>query len=169
MEVNARIQVEHPVSEMITGTDLIQMQLNVAGGEGLAVRQTDVATKGHAIEVRIIAEDPERNFAPSPGRITRWWPPHGPGIRLDTAMEEGALVPPFYDSMIAKLIVHAGDRPAAVTLLGDALDRFAIGGIATNLGLLRTIVTHPDFIENRVNTRWLETTLLPSLAKRKEA
>jgi acetyl-CoA carboxylase biotin carboxylase subunit len=169
MEVNARIQVEHPVSEMITGADLIQMQLRVAGGETLPVTQSDIATQGHAIEVRIIAEDPDRNFAPSPGRITRWQRPQGAGIRLDTAMEEGTLVPPFYDSMIAKLIVHAADRPTAVKLMKHALGQFEIGGIATNVGLLRTIVSHPDFIDNRVDTRWLETTLLPSLAKRKEA
>lgn len=169
MEVNARIQVEHPVSEMITGTDLIQMQLKVAGGERFPLEPPDIATSGHAIEVRIIAEDPERNFAPSPGRITRWRPPGGKGIRLDTAMEEGAMVPPFYDSMIAKLIVHAGDRAAAVERMAEALDRFEIGGIATNIGLLRTIVAHPDYVANRVTTRWLETVLLPSLAKRKEA
>ncbi len=169
MEVNARIQVEHPVSEMITGTDLIQMQLRVAGGENLALKQSDIATQGHSIEVRIIAEDPDRNFAPSPGRITRWVPPAGAGIRLDTAMEEGAMIPPFYDSMIAKLIVHAADRPAAVKLMGQALDQFQVGGIATNIGLLRTIVSHPDFIDNQIDTRWLETKLLPGIAKRKEA
>ncbi len=110
MEVNARIQVEHPVSEMITGVDLVQLQLEIAGGEPLRIQQHDIVPRGHAIEARIIAEDPDRGFAPSPGRIRVWRPPHGEGVRLDTAMEEGAHVPPFYDSMIAKLIVHAA-RP----------------------------------------------------------
>jgi acetyl-CoA carboxylase biotin carboxylase subunit len=169
MEVNARIQVEHPVSEMITGVDLIQLQLKVAGGEALPLTQSNVVAKGHAIEVRIIAEDPDHGFAPSPGRITRWRPPHGPGIRLDSAMEEGALIPPFYDSMIAKLIVHAADRLAAVALLRDALDQFQIEGVATNIRLLRAIASHPDFVEGRFDTRWLETTLLPSYGQQKEA
>jgi acetyl-CoA carboxylase biotin carboxylase subunit len=169
MEVNARIQVEHPVSEMITGVDLIALQLRVAGGESLPLTQNDIRPTGHAIEVRIIAEDPDRGFAPSPGRITLWRAPHGAGIRLDTAMEQGALIPPFYDSMIAKLIVHAPDRPAAVARLRDALGQFEIEGIATNVGLLRAIAAHPDFAEGRFDTRWLETVLLPSYGHRKEA
>ena len=169
MEVNARIQVEHPVSEMITGVDLIQLQLRVAGGESLPLQQSDVVAKGHAIEVRVIAEDPDRGFAPSPGRITTWRPPLGPGIRLDSAMEEGTLVPPYYDSMIAKLIVHAVDRPAAVALLGDALAQFEIKGIATNIRLLRAIASHPDFVEGRFDTRWLETILLPSHGQQKDS
>jgi acetyl-CoA carboxylase biotin carboxylase subunit len=168
MEVNARIQVEHPVSEMVTGTDLVALQLRIAGGEGLPTNQHGPAITGHSIEARIIAEDPDRGFAPSPGRITRWHPARGPGIRLDTAVEEGASIPPFYDSMIAKLIVHGADRPAAVALLRDALQIFEIGGIATNLALLRSIVAHADFVENRVDTRWLETVLLPAHASRKD-
>lgn len=164
IEVNARIQVEHPVSEMICGVDLIQMQLRVAGGEALALEQKDIARRGHAIEVRVIAEDPDRGFAPSPGRITRWAPPTGDGVRLDTAMHEGALVPPYYDSMIAKLIVHGSDRAQAVQRLRGALDAFVIEGIATNLKLLRHIAAHPDFIENRISTRWLEQVLLPGYA-----
>ncbi|MCC2655223.1 MAG: acetyl-CoA carboxylase biotin carboxylase subunit [Panacagrimonas sp.] len=165
IEVNARIQVEHPVSEQICGVDLIQMQLRVAGGEPLALEQQDIQRRGHAIEVRVIAEDPERNFAPSPGRITRWVPPVGDGVRLDSAMFEGAMVPPFYDSMIAKLIVSGSDRATTVTRLQRALDAFVIDGIATNLRLLRHIAAHPDFIENRISTRWLEQTLLPSFAR----
>jgi acetyl-CoA carboxylase biotin carboxylase subunit len=169
MEVNARIQVEHPVSEMIAGVDLIQLQLRVAGGERIALAQSDIATSGYAIEVRVIAEDPDRGFAPSPGRITLWRPPRGDGIRLDTGIEQGALVPPYYDSMIAKLIVHAADRPAAVALLREALDRFEIAGVATNLDLLRAIAAHPDFAAGRFDTRWLETVLLPAYIKRKVA
>jgi acetyl-CoA carboxylase biotin carboxylase subunit len=169
MEVNARIQVEHPVSEAITGFDLVQLQLKIAGENRMPVMQNNVRTSGHAIEVRIIAEDADRDFAPSPGRIDLWRPPQGPGIRLDTATEEGATVPPFYDSMIAKLIVHAADRGAAVALLGKALARFEVKGIATNIGLLRAIAAHPDFIDNKVDTRWLESILLPAYATRKDA
>jgi acetyl-CoA carboxylase, biotin carboxylase subunit len=169
MEVNARIQVEHPVSEMITGVDLVQLQLRVAGGEASSFRQSDIAVDGHAIEARILAEDPDRNFAPSPGRITQWLAPRGEGVRIDTAMQVGASVPPFYDSMIAKLIVHAADRPGAVARLRDALEQFQISGLATNLRLLRAIVGHRDFIEGRFDTRWLETVLLPSFVERRDS
>jgi acetyl-CoA carboxylase, biotin carboxylase subunit len=169
MEVNARIQVEHPVSEMITGVDLIELQLTVASEETLPMAQSDISLRGHAIETRINAEDPARGFAPSPGQITSFTVPRGPGIRLDTAVESGAVIPPFYDSMIAKLIVHSGDRPAATAVLRAALDQFAIGGIATNISLLRTIAAHPDFVDSNFDTRWLETTLLPSYGLQKDA
>lgn len=162
MEVNARIQVEHPVSEAITGVDLVQMQLTLASTGRSDRTQDDIATQGHAIEARIIAEDPSRDFMPAPGRITRWSPPTGTGIRVDSAMESGTLVPPYYDSMIAKLIVHADTREAAVALLCRALDNFTIEGIPTNIPLLKFIAAHEDFRENRVNTRWLETVLLPA-------
>jgi acetyl-CoA carboxylase biotin carboxylase subunit len=166
MEVNARIQVEHPVSEEITGVDLVQLQLLTAAGEPPPA-QADIVPSGHAIEVRIIAEDPDRNFMPSPGRISVWQPPEGPGVRLDTAMYEGATIPPFYDSMIAKLVVTGADRAEAVERLIAALDAFRIEGIATNLPLLSAIATHEDFKANRLNTRWLEQTLLPEYARRK--
>jgi acetyl-CoA carboxylase biotin carboxylase subunit len=164
IEVNARIQVEHPVSESITGVDLIQLQLRVAAGDGLGMQQSDLNARGHAIEVRVLAEDPRRQFAPSPGRITRWQPPQGQGLRLDTAMHEGAVVPPYYDSMIAKLIVHGRDRAECVGLLQRAVDDFHVEGIHTNLPLLRHIARHPDFVANRISTRWLEQTLLPDYA-----
>ena len=168
LEVNARIQVEHPVSEMITGVDLVRLQLRIAGGEPLRIQQQDIAPSGHAIEARIIAENPDRGFAPSPGRIRVWRPPHGEGIRLDTAMEEGADVPPFYDSMIAKLIVHAHDRSAAVERLRAALESFVVEGISTNIPFLRAIAAHPDFIGNRVDTRWLESVFLPQYGQPKD-
>jgi acetyl-CoA carboxylase, biotin carboxylase subunit len=168
MEVNARIQVEHPVSEMIAGVDLVQLQLRIAGGEALPLQQSEIRFQGHAIEVRILAEDADRNFAPSPGRIGQWVAPRGEGVRVDTAMEAGASVPPYYDSMIAKLIVHAEDRPGAVSRLRDALDQFQISGVATNLSLLKTIVAHLKFREGRFDTRWLETVLLPSFIARKD-
>jgi acetyl-CoA carboxylase biotin carboxylase subunit len=169
MEVNARIQVEHPVSEMITGADLIRLQLEVAGGEFPRIQQRDINSCGHAIEARIIAENPERGFAPSPGRIRLWRPPHGEGVRLDTAMEEGALIPPFYDSMIAKLIVHAADRRSAVARLRTALEAFTVKGVSTNIALLRRIAAHPDFIDNRLDTRWLESVFLPHYREPKDA
>jgi acetyl-CoA carboxylase, biotin carboxylase subunit len=162
MEVNARIQVEHPVSEEITGTDLIKLQLEVGTGRRPLPAQESIATAGHALEVRILAEDPDRNFSPSPGRITLWKPPTGAGIRVDSGVASGSMVPPFYDSMIAKLIVRGSSRAEAVDRIQQALARFEIGGIATNIPLLRAIVAHDDFRSNRVSTRWLETTLLPS-------
>ena len=169
MEVNARIQVEHPVSEMITGADLVRLQLEIAGAEPLRIQQHDIVPRGHAIEARIIAENPARGFAPSPGRIRVWRPPHGEGVRLDTAMEEGANVPPFYDSMIAKLIVHAPDRSKSVERLRAALESFVVEGISTNIPFLRSIAAHPDFISNRVDTRWLESVFLPQYGQPKDA
>ena len=162
MEVNARIQVEHPVSEEITGEDLIKLQLGLAANSQPLPLQKSIHTHGHALEARILAEDPDRNFSPSPGRITMWKPPTGAGIRVDTGVASGSMVPPFYDSMIAKLIVRGTTRADAVDKLQAALDRFEVGGIATNIPLLRAIVAHDDFRHNRVSTRWLETTLLPS-------
>ena len=119
IEVNARIQVEHPVSEMISGFDLVQEQLRIAGGAGLSVTQDQIKLHGHAIECRINAEDVARDFLPSPGRVTRWQPPEGAGIRLDSHMREGAMIPPYYDSMIGKLIVHANTRRDAIALMAD--------------------------------------------------
>jgi acetyl-CoA carboxylase biotin carboxylase subunit len=161
MEVNARIQVEHPVSEEISGVDLIQLQLEIGTGRRQLPRQQDICTGGHAIEARILAEDPQRGFAPSPGTITGWVPPSGPGIRVDAGVGLGGVVPPHYDSMIAKLIVRGETRDEAVSRLGVALAAFQIEGIATNIPLLRAIVDHPDFRANQISTRWLETTLLP--------
>jgi acetyl-CoA carboxylase biotin carboxylase subunit len=166
MEVNARIQVEHPVSEMVTGSDLIRLQLEVAGGNAPRLEQYNIVFHGHAIEARIIAEDPKRGFAPSPGRVRVWRPPQGKGVRVDTAMSQGALVPPYYDSMIAKLIVHGPDRASAVMRLRNALDDFAVEGVATNIPFLRGIAAHPDFIDNRLDTRWLESVFLPHFGQR---
>lgn len=161
MEVNARIQVEHPVSEAISGVDLVQRQLLMAMRPTKELAQVE-SFAGHAIEARIIAEDPERDFIPCPGRVTRWVPPAGEGVRVDSAIVEGGMVPPFYDSMIAKLIVHGDSRDHAVERLAKALDQFHVEGIATNLPLLRFIVAHPDFKANNVDTLWLERVLLPA-------
>lgn len=165
IEVNARIQVEHPVSEMISGFDLVQEQIRIAGGAGLSVAQEDIKLSGHAIELRINAEDAARDFMPSPGRITRWEPPTGDGIRLDSHMSAGAMIPPYYDSMIGKLIAHGRDRSDAIARLVAAIDEFAIEGVPTTLGLQRAIITHPDFVENRIHTRWLEQVVLPDYGK----
>lgn len=160
IEVNVRIQVEHPVSEMISGFDLVQEQLRIAGGAELSITQDQIKLHGHAIECRINAEDVSRDFLPSPGQITKWQAPEGAGIRLDSHMREGAMIPPFYDSMIGKLIVHADTRAEAIARMADALDRFVIEGVPTTLDLHRAIFAHPDFIENRIHTRWLEQVLL---------
>jgi len=166
IEVNARIQVEHPVSELISGFDLVQEQIRIAGGAPLSVAQADVVLSGHAIECRINAEDVHRDFLPSPGRITRWEPPTGPGIRLDSHMATGAMIPPFYDSMVGKLIVHGTDRLDAIAKLADAIDRFVVAGVPTTLELHRAIIAHPDFVANRIHTRWLEQVFLPGFGRK---
>lgn len=165
IEVNARIQVEHPVSEQVTGFDLIQLQFRVAAGEPLRYTQAQIPVRGHAIECRLNAEDPYQDFRPSPGRISRWQPPRGAGVRVDSHCYDGYLVPPFYDSMIGKLIVTAATRAECVERLQAALARTAIDGLTTNLPLLRYIARHPDFIDNQLNTRWLETTGLPAFGQ----
>jgi acetyl-CoA carboxylase biotin carboxylase subunit len=162
IEVNSRIQVEHPVSEAITGEDLIALQLRVAAGEGLGLRQNDIKISGHAIECRINAEDPKNGFAPAPGRITRWHAPQGEGIRLDTHARQGYLVPPFYDSMIGKLIAHGRDRAQAISRMRAAIDAFTLEGPRTTLPLAGVIVGHPDFRNNHITTRWLEDIGLPA-------
>lgn len=166
IEVNARIQVEHPVSEMISKFDLVQEQIRIAAGAPLSVSQSDVKLSGHAIECRINAEDAWNNFLPSPGTITTWRPPEGKGVRLDSHMSEGASIPPYYDSMIGKLIVHAKTRAKAIKKLSAALDEFVIEGVATTVALHRRIIAHPDFVENRIHTRWLEQVVLPELGER---
>src|SRR5690606_18341370 len=135
LEVNARIQVEHPVTEQVTGIDLIQTQLRVASGEKLRFKQEDVPQIGHAIEVRINAEDPARNFAPQPGLIETFIPPGGPGVRLDTHAHAGYRIPPNYDSMIGKLIIHRPTRAEAIATMRRALGEFRIGPFATTIPL----------------------------------
>lgn len=162
IEVNARIQVEHPVTEQVTGFDLVQWQLRVANGEALTVDQSNIDINRHAIEVRINAEDPTNDFLPSPGRLTEWAPPSGAGVRMDSHCRDGYLVPPYYDSMIGKLIVTANDRPAAVERLVAALSDFQIGGIRTNLPLLKFIAESEAYQKNEIDTRWLERECLPA-------
>ncbi|NNN18308.1 MAG: acetyl-CoA carboxylase biotin carboxylase subunit [Acidimicrobiaceae bacterium] len=156
LEMNARIQVEHPVTEAITGVDLVQLQLRVAGGEAIPYKQSDIKFQGHAIECRINAESPQRSFHPSPGRITLWRPPETEGIRLDTHCYQGYLVPPFYDSLLAKLIVYGKDRSDALERTKVALGQFRIEGIETNTGFLAFLINDQAFESGRYNTRWVE-------------
>ena len=155
MEMNTRLQVEHPVTEVVAGFDLVQAQLLVAGGEGLP-QWSEAENRGHAIEFRINAEDPAHGFRPAPGRIERFRPALGPGIRVDTFMEDGASVPPFYDSMIAKLIVSAPTRDGALARAARALDEFEIVGIPTTIPLLREIVDEPRFRAGRYTTTYID-------------
>ncbi len=166
IEMNARVQVEHPVSELITGVDIVQEQLRIAAGQPLSVKQEAIKVTGHAIECRINAESPENNFMPRPGRINHWQAPRGEGIRLDSHCYSGYLVPPYYDSMIAKLLVLGADRPAAIRRMGDALDQFRVEGIATNIEFHKAVLADEEYVTGRVNTKWLENGFLPRFQKR---
>src|SRR6202044_615089 len=155
LEMNTRLQVEHPVTELVTGLDLVQLQLRVAMGEPLGIRQEDVRLRGHAVECRIYAEDPENNFFPSPGRITRLVQPGGPGIREDCGVYAGWVVPLDYDPMLSKLVAFAETREAAIDRMLRALEEYVIGGIKTNIGLFRRILMDEDFRAARIDTGFL--------------
>jgi acetyl-CoA carboxylase biotin carboxylase subunit len=155
MEVNTRVQVEHPVTEELTDVDIIKEQIRIAAGMPLSYKQSQIKAVGHAIECRINAEDPDK-FIPSPGRITFYLPPGGPGVRVDSAAYAGWLVPPHYDSMIAKLIVHGKTREEAIARMKRALDEFRIEGIKTTIPFHKKIFDHPDFIKGNFNTDFLE-------------
>jgi acetyl-CoA carboxylase biotin carboxylase subunit len=155
MELNARLQVEHPVSELVTGIDLVREQLRIAAGEPLAATGR-APRRGHAVEIRINAEDPARDFAPAPGQITSFRPPLGPGIRLDTFVEAGSTVPPFYDSLLGKLAVWDEDRPAAISRTLRALGELSVGGIPTTRELAIQILRSEQFTSGRYSTSFLE-------------
>jgi acetyl-CoA carboxylase biotin carboxylase subunit len=159
LEMNTRIQVEHPVTEMITGVDLVAQQLRIARGEPLPLKQSDVGFSGHAIECRINAESPQHGFRPCPGRITEWQAPQGSGIRVDSHCYSGYFVPPFYDSLLAKLVVHGKDRNQAAARMKQALAAFKIHGIDTGIPFLQTVIDDVDYLAGKVNTRWLEKRL----------
>lgn len=160
MEMNTRIQVEHPVTEMITGLDLIAEQIRIAQGEKLSLNQNQVTLRGHAIECRINAEDPERNFRPHPGKISGYLPPGGPGVRMDSHVYTDYEIPPYYDSLIGKLIVWAPDRPTAIKRMKRALRECAITGIPTTINFHQRILETPAFLEGNVNTGFIAEHLL---------
>jgi acetyl-CoA carboxylase biotin carboxylase subunit len=155
IEMNTRIQVEHPVTEMVTGVDLIRQQLRVAAGEPLKLRQKDVQLNGHCIECRITAEDPDRNFAPASGTVSVFDAPGGPGVRVDSMLYNGYTVPPFYDSLLAKVLVHAKNREAAITRMERALAEIRIEGLATNLPFLKKLLANEHFRRGEVSTDFL--------------
>ncbi|MBC7836059.1 MAG: acetyl-CoA carboxylase biotin carboxylase subunit [Phycisphaerales bacterium] len=159
LEVNTRVQVEHPVTEMITGIDIVKEMIKIAAGEPLAIKQRDVKVNGHAIECRINAEDPGANFRPSPGKLTRFEPPGGPGVRMDTHAVTGYTVPPNYDSMIGKLIVHAEDRKAALARATRALREFKVEPIKTTIPLHLRLMENSSFKEGGVDIHFLERLL----------
>ena len=160
LEMNTRIQVEHPVTEMTTGIDLVKEQIRVAVGLPLSLSQSDVRPSGHAIECRINAEFPQEGFRPFPGRITDWRIPNEHGIRVDTHCYPGYLVPPYYDSLLAKVISLGHDRQEAIEHMQSALERFFVSGLETTIPFHRFILNHEDFRKGKINTRWLEETLL---------
>jgi acetyl-CoA carboxylase biotin carboxylase subunit len=156
MEMNTRIQVEHPVTEMVTSFDLVKEQIRVAAGEHLSFKGDGSRLRGHAIECRVNAEDPYRNFQPCPGQITAYHPPGGPGVRVDTHVYAGYTVPPYYDSLLAKVIVHGNDRDEALNRMAQALDSFILEGVTTTIPFLARIIRHPDFVAGKVDTKFLE-------------
>ena len=159
MEMNTRIQVEHGVTEMVTGTDLIIEQIRVAMGEELSFKQEDIRIKGHAIECRINAEIPEKNFMPSPGVVQHMHLPAGNGVRVDTALYTGYKIPSEYDSMIAKVIVHAPDREAALQKMRSALDEMVVMGVETNLDFQYQIMKNQVFCDGKADTGFIENVL----------
>jgi acetyl-CoA carboxylase biotin carboxylase subunit len=164
MEMNTRIQVEHPVTEMITGIDLVAEQIRVAAGEGLTVNKDNLRLRGHAIEIRINAENPE-TFIPSPGMIKQFHPAGGLGVRMDSAIYTGYSIPPYYDSMVGKLIIHGRNREECIARLRRAIMETVIEGIQTTLPLHEWIIEHPDFLSGDYNIHWLEKQLDARAAK----
>lgn len=159
MEMNTRIQVEHPVTEMVTGVDIVREQIRIAAGEELGYTQADIHLDGHAIECRINAEDPQRHFAPCPGTIHALHMPGGPGVRIDSAVYQGYTIPPFYDSMIVKLIVHGKDRKTAIERMRRALAECLVDGVTINADYQMAIISHPDFVSGDYGTDFIEKDL----------
>ena len=162
LEMNTRLQVEHPVTEQITGLDLVRLQIMVAQGENLPFSQHELHNNGHAIEVRVYAEDPANNFLPDIGNLKTYVRPNGPGIRVDDGFEQGMDIPFYYDPMIAKLVCHAGDRAAAIARTIRAIDEYMVTGVQTTLGFCRFVMTHHAFTEGKFDTRFVERYFTPS-------
>jgi acetyl-CoA carboxylase, biotin carboxylase subunit len=157
LEMNTRIQVEHPVTEMISGLDLVQEQIKVASGSRLSVTQDEIVLSGHSVEARINAEAPDQGFRPHPGRIVTWSPPEGTGVRVDSHCYSGYVVPPYYDSMIAKVISHDTTRLNAIRKLESALQSLVIQGIETTAGFVRSLLSDENFQQGQFNTRSVES------------
>ena len=158
IEVNTRIQVEHPVSEMVTGHDLIKWQLKIAGGQSIDVKQESIKLEGAAIECRINAEDSTNKFTPSPGKIERFIPPGGPGVRVDTHVHQGAVISPYYDSLIAKVIVHQPTRLEAIATMQRALSEFVISPIKPTIPACQAILSHALFTQGKIDTGFIDRT-----------
>jgi acetyl-CoA carboxylase biotin carboxylase subunit len=165
IEMNTRVQVEHPVTEMVTGVDIVQHQIRIAAGEKLSLRQRDIVPRGHAIECRINAEDPFK-FTPSPGRITAWHAPGGPGVRVDSHAYAGYFVPPHYDSLIGKLICYGDSRNQAIARMRIALSEMVVEGILSNIPLHRELMLDEKFIQGGTSIHYLENRLAAILAPR---
>ncbi len=168
LEMNTRIQVEHPVTEMVTGMDLVKEQIRIACGEPLSFSQEEVQLKGHAIECRINAESSTDGFRPCPGLITKWIPPEGRETRVDSHCYSGYFVPPFYDSLLAKLITKGDNRREAVDRMKEALARFVVSGIETTIPFYQFMLRHLDYLEGKLNTRWVEDVLLQDYGQQRE-
>ena len=156
MEMNTRIQVEHPVTEAVTGVDLIKEQIRIAAGEHMKLRQKDISVKGHAIECRINAEDPANNFSPCPGKVELFIPAGGPGVRLDTHVFSGYTIPPYYDSLLGKLIVRGANREEAIACCRRALDEIVITGVKTTLPFQKRVLHNRSFVEGKYDTGFVE-------------
>jgi acetyl/propionyl-CoA carboxylase alpha subunit len=159
LEMNTRLQVEHPVTELVTGLDLVHWQIRVAAGEPFPFAQSHFTQRGHAIECRVYAEDPANGFLPSTGKLLQYVEPRGPGIRVDSGFATGDEVTHFYDPLLAKLIVQAENREAAIQRMQMALKEFVVHGVATNIDFLQALLSHPDFANGNVSTRWVEKTM----------
>jgi 3-methylcrotonyl-CoA carboxylase alpha subunit len=155
--MNTRLQVEHPVTELVTGIDLVHWQIRVAAGEHFPFKQSDFTQRGHAIECRLYAEDPAHGFLPSTGTLLQYIEPRGPGLRVDSGFKADNEVTHFYDPLLAKLIVHAEDRQSAIQRMQAALREFVVHGVITNIDFLQAVLSHPDFSNGNVSTRWVET------------
>jgi acetyl-CoA carboxylase biotin carboxylase subunit len=163
LEMNTRIQVEHPVTEQITCVDLVQEQIHIANREELRYAQKDIHLKGHALECRINAESPYNDFFPTPGRIEQWTFPEDADVRVDSHCFPGYVIPPYYDSLIAKVIARGPDRSQAIARMQYFLENFIVSGVETTIPFHRQVLRHPDFLRGRVSTHWLEEVILPTL------
>jgi acetyl-CoA carboxylase biotin carboxylase subunit len=168
LEMNTRLQVEHPVTEMITGIDLVKEQINVARGNKLSFKQEDLEINGHAIEIRVCAEDPANNFLPDIGKLVRYAPPKGPGVRIDDGMEEGMDIPIYYDPMIAKLIAYGANRTEAIERMKRAIDEYHITGVKTTLEFCHFVMNHPAFVTGKFDTHFVNLHFKPEMLNREQ-